>query len=239
MTSARGPGRTYFVLCGTPGCVNRTQPRDAYFDMAGWPMSERELVDGETWVCFECRGLAFPVLHTGGNGRTDWVSWFVGGRAVHFLTKGATGQAIVARLAELEGEIRRCAAPGCDRPLSGRAGQRYCSKACTKRGERSVRDVRDPGRSGRSGLALPDEPVSETSGPQLSGTSRVVIADTATVPDRQCVNCGRDLTDKRKGAVVCGDTCRKALARRARQIAGQADLSDLLGIVDVDTGERL
>lgn len=69
-----------------------------------------------------------------------------------------------------------------------------------------------------------------------------VIADTADISaasDRRCANCGRDISHRRKIAVVCGDTCRKALARRARTIAGQAELSDVLGVVDVDTGDRL
>ena len=229
-------GRTYWLLCGNPDCVSRTEPRPD-FAMPGWPVRDDELVDGELWVCLPCRGLDPPKVR-------DWVSWIVGGRFQRYRVDSPTGRAIVARLADLEAvSRRRCTVDGCDEPARPR------SSTCSPGHARAVRRVRDHARnvrvSGSSAPALPETPERRTSDSPLPGATRTVIADTADIsglPERRCANCGCDISDRRADARFCKrDACRKALTRRARTIAGQTDLLELLGrpVVNVDTGDVL
>lgn len=158
--------------------------------------------------------------------RTDWVSWFVDGRAQHFRADSPSGIAILAALAEVERPARRCAVVGCSEHARGR------SRACSDSHARALRRGRDVAVRTSDGPALPDSPETRTFDADLPGATRAIIADTAdasTLPERQCANCGADISSKRRGAVVCGDACRKAIARRARTIAASAEISDVLG----------
>lgn len=185
------------------------------------------------------------------NAPDDWVSWFVAGRAVHFRADSPRGREIVVALAHLEHPSRICQAPKgggiCGRPFAGRKGQKWCSDLCALRARRSAKPASETSENARRHRPT-REPISTDIGtretPGHSVAAAPVIADTADISDtpaRPCANCGVDITGKRKGAVVCGDSCRKAITRRARQIAGQAELTDLLGqpVVDVDTGGLL
>jgi predicted nucleic acid-binding Zn ribbon protein len=147
------------------------------------------------------------------------------------------GRWIEVQLAEVS--TRRCAAPSCHEPLTGRGGQQYCSDRCRQAARDSsaiaprseVVSLSAIPRSEGVGLALPDTPISRSNGALPPGTTHPDIADTAD-PERRCVECGRDLTGKKAGARFCGDSCRKKLARRAATIAARAELADLLGRAD-------
>ena len=225
--------RTYWLICGTPDCINRTQPRPD-FSRAGWHVRESELVDGELWICPDCRGVDWP-LTTATRWREEWVSWFVDGRAEHFLCDSPTGRAITAKLAELD-EPRHCSIAGCERPARGRS--ETCSESharALRRTTKKAREARDRERIRRpklvSGPDLPGTPETRTSDAPLPGTMTPVIADTADT-DRRCANCGRDITHRRADAAVCGDRCRKALARRAER-AGEQLVLDLVSLEEI------
>lgn len=76
----------------------------------------------------------------------EWVSWFgPDGVARHYRADTAVGQEIVRRLAEAEAATARyCTAPkplypnqSCGVLISGRKGQKYCSKPCALRASRA------------------------------------------------------------------------------------------------------
>lgn len=137
---------------------------------------------------------------------------------------------------------RHCVVAGCSEPA------RRKSSTCSPRHARAAQRARFEAAKRSDGPALPalpDPAPTATNDPPSPGVSRPDIADTAdnsATPEKRCANCGLDISSKRAGAVVCGDTCRKQIARRARKIAAAAELSDVLGqptLFDVDTGGRL
>jgi hypothetical protein len=157
-----------------------------------------------------------------------WVHWFVNGRAESFPADSITGRSILAKLADFEGAMRPCAAPGCSRSIDGRASQKFCSKACGERARRGSK--RGLGtRTAQPSIRATRRPASS----QLDDRAEsAVIAHTAhdsSRPARRCANCGTDISDKRADAKVCGNSCRMALARRAAAMVAAAELSDLLG----------
>lgn len=195
--------RTFELYCGRLGCPSRKALRTVV-------VPDSRIVDGEKWMCIDCGG--------------NWSA----GTVRHFPADSPIGRWIAAQLAAAT--VRVCAAPGCDEPVTGRGDRRYHSDACRMR---DVRDRRKRPRNAVFGPDLPDTPLARTSGRESSlvddGVAGVVIADTVG-PFRRCAECGRGIDHRRAGAVVCGDACRKRLARRARVLAAGVELSDLLGV---------
>jgi hypothetical protein len=179
-----------------------------------------------------------------------WVSWLEDdGRAHHYRADSERRQWIVAQLAEATAVA--CAASTCEeRLVPTRAGHLCCSPNCVKQAQRdrkNKRAERERKRAERSKKLRDASTYQESDSPDIAAKSRPgyqevradsepVIADTADI-DRRCHECGADISHRRAGAVVCGDRCRKALARRAaREAAGAeaaAELSDLLGHSEV------
>lgn len=171
-----------------------------------------------------------------------WVSWFeADGRAHHYPADSERGRWIVDQLAEATSIV--CSAPGCEtRFVPTRKGHTCCSSKCTRAVSRErnvVRARRDADRvramhdkrsasTYRESDSTDKQPISRPDYQDVRAEFGPVIADTADT-DRRCANCGRDIGHKRAGAVVCGDTCRKALTRQAARGGEQLvlDLADL------------
>lgn len=159
----------------------------------------------------------------------EWLSYFDDrGDARHVPANSPRGRVVLADI--VAETTRTCAVDDCTRPARPRSAT--CSEAHARQLRRAVRIGKRP-RFGRKWADLPETPETRTSGERLPGMMRPAIADTADTFDpaaRRCAKCGRDITTKRVGAVVCSDACRKAIARRAAQLARQGDMTELFAM---------
>lgn len=164
----------------------------------------------------------------------DWDEWFSrgnwparfepDGRAHHYPPDSPAGKQIIAELiahAEL------------DAPTSAPVARQTVGTGSVRpeNGSRLPQSIQTDSASNRPNSRAADQ--------VQRAQRRSVIADTGpadgspNADSRRCAQCGRDIDHKRAGARVCGDTCRKALARKAGAIAAAEDLSALFDEMEV------